>query len=116
MEVVVNEAKTHLSKLLRTKGTKPGLAAPLGITGHTAEMKVAVSLPDDLHHRADQLAARLHLKRSELYVLALEQFLAGQEDDPVTACLDGLADEFAAGASAGAAAGRALIDAGAWEW
>lgn len=77
-------------------------------------MKVAVSLPDELYERADQTASRLGMHRSQLYALALEQFLADQGDDPVTARLDDLADELPAGS--GAAAGRRLIDQGAWQW
>ncbi|WP_181780534.1 CopG family ribbon-helix-helix protein [Pseudonocardia pini] len=77
-------------------------------------MKIAVSLPDELYARADEVAARLGLSRSQVYARALEQFLEDQGEDPVTAALDELVASQEPGA--GAAAGRALIDAGAWEW
>lgn len=76
-------------------------------------MKVAVSLPDELFERADAAAEQLALNRSQLYARALEAYLDGHDDDPVTAALDGLAQETTA---LDAAAGRLLIDSGAWEW
>ena len=77
-------------------------------------MKVAVSLPDELSARADDMASRLGLNRSELFATAIEEFLSEQGDDPVTSKLDELADQF--DGAGGSAAGRQLIDAGAWEW
>lgn len=84
------------------------------MTGYTRSMKVAVSLPDDLFERADEIASQLGLNRSQLYARALEEFLRDRTSDPVTATLDALADEF--GAGAGMAAGRQLIERGGWEW
>lgn len=54
-----------------------GLSTPLlrhpkgGTTGHTLAVKIAVSVPDTLHERAEDLAARLGLKRSQLYARAV---------------------------------------------
>ncbi|MBA3250580.1 MAG: hypothetical protein H0T66_09825 [Geodermatophilaceae bacterium] len=76
-------------------------------------MKVAVSLPDELFARADAAAEQLALSRSQLYARALEAYLDGREDDPVTAALDALAQDTPA---LDATAGRRLIDSGAWEW
>ena len=39
-------------------------------------MKTAVSIPDDLFHRADQLAARLGKSRSEMYREALAEYIS----------------------------------------
>jgi len=77
-------------------------------------MKVAVSLPAGLYERADESAAQLGLNRSQLYARALEEFLRGQGNDPVTARLDKIADEI--GSNDGVAVARQLIDVGAWEW
>lgn len=77
-------------------------------------MKIAVSVPDELFERADDVAARLGLSRSQVYARALEQFLEAHGDDPVTAKLDELADEFEP--AVGAAAARRLIESGQWEW
>lgn len=77
-------------------------------------MKIAVSLPDELFAHADEVAERLGLNRSQLYARALEQFLAGLGEDPVTKALDEIAE--AGDPGAGAAAGRRLVEDGAWEW
>ncbi|MGQ0623589.1 MAG: CopG family ribbon-helix-helix protein [Sporichthyaceae bacterium] len=77
-------------------------------------MKVAVSLPDELFAQADVVAERLGLNRSQLYAQALEEFLAGRGEDPVTVGLNELAQ--CGDAGSGRAAGRRLIDEGAWTW
>ena len=38
-------------------------------------MKTAISLPDTVFEQADELASRLKISRSELYVMALEKFI-----------------------------------------
>jgi predicted transcriptional regulator len=85
-----------------------------GMTGYTSFMKVAISLPDDLFNQAEEEASRLHMKRSQLYARAIQEFLASQNADPVTKQLDELADEF--GQAGGAEAGRRLIETGSWQW
>jgi predicted transcriptional regulator len=78
-------------------------------------VKIAVSVPDALHRRADEFAARLGLKRSQLYARAVEEFMLAHDADPVTAALDALTSS-STGEGHGRAAGRALIDSGDWEW
>ena len=51
-------------------------------------MKTAISLPDATFRRADAVARRLGLSRSELYVKALEAYLGPPTDDEITARLD----------------------------
>lgn len=80
-----------------------------------SDVKIAVSVPDALHRRADEFAARLGLKRSQLYAQAVEEFLLAHDDDAVVAALDALAGT-SGGEGWGRAAGRALIDSGDWEW
>ena len=75
-------------------------------------MKTAVSLPDDVFEAAELVAERLGWTRSHLYAQAIEQFVDGQYDDPVTAALDALAGE----APEAPNAGRLAIDAGDWQW
>jgi predicted transcriptional regulator len=77
-------------------------------------MKVAISIADDLFAEAEQAASRLGLNRSQLYARAIQQFLESRNADPVTNKLDELADEL--GSTSGVAAGRRLIEQGAWEW
>ena len=57
-------------------------------------MKTAVSLPDDLFLWANDLAKRQGMSRSELYAVALAEYLAKHRDADVTAKLNEvLADE-----------------------
>ncbi len=72
-------------------------------------------MPEALHRRADEFAARLGLKRSQLYARAVEEFILAHDEDAVTAALDALASA-SGGEGHGRAAGRALIDSGDWEW
>lgn len=51
-------------------------------------MKTAISLPDTVYEEADALAARLKLSRSQLYVLALEQFLKEHRAQDLTTQID----------------------------
>jgi predicted transcriptional regulator len=51
-------------------------------------MKVAISVPDDVHRAADRVARRLRVPRSRLYVKAMESFLESVSDDDVTRRLD----------------------------
>ncbi len=55
---------------------------------HTAGMKVAISIPDDVFEDAERLARRLGISRSLLYSRALRDFVARYEPDHVTAALD----------------------------
>lgn len=79
-------------------------------------MKTAVSLPDEVFERAERLARRLGKSRSELYRDALALYLAGHDDDAITAAMDrvvatvgsGVDDTFAR------AAGRDLLGRERW--
>lgn len=59
-------------------------------------MKTAVSIPDELFAKADDLARRTGKSRSELYREALADYVARREPGAVTRALDELADELAA--------------------
>lgn len=86
---------------------------------YTPPVKTAVSLPDDLFERAERVAQQLGRSRSALYAEALAAYLESLEnEDEVTAALDEVYDGLAAPSALvpGAASGRALIDAGEWEW
>jgi hypothetical protein len=69
-------------------------------------MKVAISVPDRVHRAADRAARRMRVPRSQLYVKALEAFLAATSEEEITRRLDavygteaGPADPFLAAAS-----------------
>ncbi len=56
-------------------------------------MKTAVSIPDDLFERAEELARRLGKSRSQVYREALAEYVFRREPRSVTSALDQLADE-----------------------
>ena len=51
-------------------------------------MKTAVSLPEHLFRKADQVAGELGIPRSRLFAIALEQFLVNHRQQAVTERLD----------------------------
>ena len=59
-------------------------------------MKTAISIPDDLFLRADELAGRLGKSRSELYREALADYVERRDPRAVTAALNEIADDLAA--------------------
>ncbi len=51
-------------------------------------MKTAISLPDDLFQTADVPAERLGLSRSELYAIAVAEYLAKHRDEDIAGTLN----------------------------
>ncbi|MBN8869460.1 MAG: ribbon-helix-helix protein, CopG family [Solirubrobacterales bacterium] len=58
-------------------------------------MKTAVSIPDELFERADELARTTGKSRSELYRQALAEYVARREPGAITAKLNQIADDLA---------------------
>lgn len=56
-------------------------------------MKTAISVPDDVFDKAEAVAKRLKISRSELYSRALQEFLDAHSPDRVTAAWDAVIDE-----------------------
>jgi predicted transcriptional regulator len=56
-------------------------------------MKTAVSIPDDLFRRAEELAARLGKSRSQVYREALADYVARREPGSITAAVNEVVDE-----------------------
>jgi len=56
-------------------------------------MKTAISLPDAVFEQADALAARLHMSRSQLYVLALEKIIKEHRESGITEQLNAYIDQ-----------------------
>ena len=82
---------------------------------YTNGMKTAVSLPDDLFLRADELARRLGKSRSQLYREALAEYLLRREPRSVTTALDLLVDELGPEPDAWTAeAGRRALERSEW--
>jgi predicted transcriptional regulator len=78
-------------------------------------MKTAVSIPDDLFRKADELASRTGKSRSEVYRDALADYVSRRDPGAVTHALDEIADELSAEERAltAAAARRTLAQS---EW
>jgi hypothetical protein len=63
---------------------KLAILTPESSIGHTASMKVAVSIPDDVFAEAEALAKRLKSSRSEVYSRAVREFIGNHAPDRVT--------------------------------
>jgi antitoxin MazE6 len=59
-------------------------------------MKTAVSIPDDLFRKADELAGRMGKSRSEVYRDALADYVSRRDPGAITRALDEIADELSA--------------------
>jgi predicted transcriptional regulator len=78
-------------------------------------MKTAISLPDEIFERAEELARRLKKSRSELYRDAVAEYLARRDPEAVTEAWDRLAAELETrpdGFARGAA--RRLLERSEW--
>ena len=53
-------------------------------------MKTAISVPNELFEAADELAAKLGMSRSELYAVAVAEYLAKHRDSDITDQLNAL--------------------------
>ena len=73
-------------------------------------MKTAVSIPDDIFERAEELARRKRRSRSEVYATALNEYVARHADDKVTEAMNRVSSELS-GHNDGflGAAGRSLL-------
>jgi predicted transcriptional regulator len=56
-------------------------------------MKTAVSIPDEVFAEAERLARRMKRSRSEVYSLALAEYVARHAPDRVTEAMDRALDE-----------------------
>lgn len=59
------------------------------IPGYTFAMKTAISLPEDLFARAEQLAARRGISRSQLYAEAIAHLLDAEASSSAVDDIDG---------------------------
>ena len=84
--------RTHLphgarSSFGRTKAGRK-LARRCPFRSHTIGMKTAVSIPDEVFEEAERLAKRLKKSRSEVYSLALSEYVARHGTNHVTESMD----------------------------
>jgi len=84
-------------------------------SGYTLGMKTAVSVPNEVFERAERLAKRLNVSRSELYSRALREYLARHAPDEVTAALNVVCDELDTSAEEFVReAGRRVLESSDW--
>lgn len=78
-------------------------------------MKTAVSIPDKLFQRAEEIARRLGKSRSEIYQEALADYVARREPNAVTVSLDEVVAELGSPVGEWAAeAGRRALERSEW--
>ena len=58
-------------------------------------MKTAVSIPDEVFERVDQLARKARCSRSEVFSAALKEYVARHAPDEVTEAMNRVCDEVA---------------------
>jgi metal-responsive CopG/Arc/MetJ family transcriptional regulator len=78
-------------------------------------MKTAISIPDVLFQRADEVARRTGKSRSQLYQEALVEYLDRRAPSTITAALNDVVDEVGPGVDEWtAAAGRRILESTEW--
>ena len=81
----------------------------------TCGMKVAVSVPNDVFERADQLARAAGRSRSDVYSSALREYVARHELDEITTALDRIVGDIGDPVDPFVAvAGRRVLEATDW--
>jgi hypothetical protein len=78
------------------------------IPRYTNDMKTAISVPDDVFARAERVAARHGMNRSQFYAAAASKYADELESSDVTAAIDAVVDEANADGST-----RFAVEAGA---
>ena len=56
-------------------------------------MKTAISIPDEIFKRADRLARRLGISRSQLYSHAVEDYVKKRRPESITKAMNRVVDE-----------------------
>jgi metal-responsive CopG/Arc/MetJ family transcriptional regulator len=77
-------------------------------------MKTAISIPDPLFKRADVLARRFHISRSELFARAVERYLEAHDEASTRAALDAVYGDEPSDLPPGALTAQSAI-ASEWE-
>ena len=55
-------------------------------------MKTAISLPESVFEEAEEFAHRVKKSRSQLYVVAIEEYLTRHASDNITEAMNGVSD------------------------
>lgn len=84
-------------------------------SGYTGGMKTAVSIPDEVFQQAEKLARHTGVSRSQLFSVAIREYVARHAPDDVTEAMDRVVDAVGAGESDFAVAGaRRLLKRTEW--
>jgi predicted transcriptional regulator len=62
-------------------------------SGYTISMKTAISIPDEVFKKAEQLARRLGMSRSQLYREAVEDYVNRRRPESITEAMNRVVDE-----------------------
>ncbi len=84
-------------------------ASTLSYRGYTSFMKTAISIPDPLFVKAEELAHRLRVSRSELYANAIRAFVEEHDEATKRRVLDELYAQESSTLPTGAARAQARI-------
>jgi len=78
-------------------------------------MKTAVSIPDEVFHKAERLAQRSKRSRSELFSAALSEYVARHAPDEVTDAMNRVHDDIGEETDAFvASASRPVLERSEW--
>ncbi len=78
-------------------------------------MKTAVSIPDDLFAKADELARQERCSRSALYAAALSEYVARHGSDAITMAMDRVCKDLGGETNGfGRAAARQVLERSEW--
>ncbi|MBN2581366.1 MAG: hypothetical protein JXB10_20460 [Pirellulales bacterium] len=78
-------------------------------------MKTAVSIPNEVYAETERLARRLNKSRSEVYSLALAEYLARHAPERVTEAMDRVCEEVGQESDQFAAvAARRILERNSW--
>lgn len=88
------------------------------IPGYTRKVKTAISVPDQTYDRAERVAKKHGMNRSQFYSAAADRYAAELESADTTAAIDAAVDAANADTSSrfAVAAGARILDGADEEW
>ncbi len=84
------------------------------LQGYTLGLKTAISVPDDVFKEAEELARRLKKSRSELYSLALAEYIVRHSPERATKALDRVCSDLGQEDEFPVAAARRILESSEW--
>ncbi len=110
----MDKYKGFAARLARAGWMAPSLAS-VSVRGYTNGMKTAVSIPDRVFEATEKLAQTIGKSRSEVYSLALAEYVARHAPEYVTETFDRVCSEVGEGTDEFvSAAARRLLERSQW--